>query len=371
MMDAAALGGRGSARLWLAAAVLVVGVLLMLAWLAGMGNGAPPALGQTQVCVAPTVTDLDIHSRYVVVTLDIENADATPESYNVRFKRVGANTWTQRNYDVPADTVLEKKVTGFAGGKLYDIRFLVNCGINDVSTTVERQIMTATVCLAPTVTLTPDADTITVTSLVESPDLEIERFQVRWKRASESTYTAGTFDGNNLAWRWIGRGPSDTRTFGRGHTQSVGLFEEEDYDVQVRSECTVSGNHIHSEPVTLRTRTIAINRHFGLTVEADGETTDELVEGGTVTATLTITSVEMGRRQIGVQARPCVQARNCAVGSHQQGERPHTSGGDTDFELPTHGRRSQPKRGQRLRDASRGRGIRIVDADGADRHRRL
>ena len=298
MMDAAALGGRGSARLWLTAAVLVVGVLLMLAWLAGMGNGAPPALGQTPVCVAPTVTDLDIHSRYVVVTLDIENADATPESYNVRFKRVGANTWTQRNYDVPADTVLEKKVTGFDGGKLYDIRFLVNCGINGVSTTVERQIMTATVCLAPTVTLTPDADTITVTSLVEFPDLEIERFQVRWKRASESTYTAGTFDGNNLAWRWIGRGPSDTRTFGRGHTQSVGLFEEEDYDVQVRSECTVSGNHIHSEPVTLRTRTIAINRHFGLTVEADGETTDELVEGGTVTATLTITSVEMGRNRL-------------------------------------------------------------------------
>ena len=283
MMDAAALGGKGSARPALAAAVLVAGVLVLLAWLAGSGNGSPAAFAQNTTCVAPTVTVLQTHARHVVVEFDIVNADVAPVSYQVRFKQQTETDYPEQwgSYDVPTDTTLEEAIGGFEGDTVYDLQFRVDCGSDNFSTIVTRQVTTITpICVAPDVSVESIAPThIQFRMSVEFHGFDQQYFEIRRRLATESTWSG---------WSSFGVPPDDSRHF-------IHLAEEEDYVFQFRTRCEDSNQQIvHSREITREASTVARDRAFSLNVLVDGKTTTELAEGDTATVTLRITSAYGG-----------------------------------------------------------------------------
>ena len=94
MMDAVALGGKGSSRPALAAAVLVVGVLVLLAWLAGTGNGSPAAFAQNTTCVAPTVTVESRAATHIQFRMSVEFPGLDQQHFEARNRLATESTWS-------------------------------------------------------------------------------------------------------------------------------------------------------------------------------------------------------------------------------------------------------------------------------------
>ena len=262
---------------------MAAGVLVLLAWLAGTGNGSPAAFAQNTTCVAPTVTVLQTHARHVVVEFDIVNADVAPVSYQVRFKQQTETDYPEQwgSYDVPTDTTLEEAIGGFEGDTVYDLQFRVDCGSDNFSTIVTRQVTTITpICVAPDVSVESIAPThIQFRMSVEFHGFDQQYFEIRRRLATESTWSG---------WSSFGVPPDDSRHF-------IHLAEEEDYVFQFRTRCEDSNQQIvHSREITREASTVARDRAFSLNVLVDGKTTTELAEGDTATVTLRITSAYGG-----------------------------------------------------------------------------
>ena len=262
---------------------MVAGVLVLLAWLAGSGNGSPAAFAQNTTCVAPTVTVLQTHARHVVVEFDIVNADVAPVSYQVRFKQQTETDYPEQwgSYDVPTDTTLEEAIGGFEGDTVYDLQFRVDCGSDNFSTIVTRQVTTITpICVAPDVSVESRAPThIQFRMSVEFHGFDQQYFEIRRRLATESTWSG---------WSPFGVPPDDSRHF-------IRLAEEDDYVFQFRTRCEdLNQQIVNSREITREASTVARHRAFSLNVRVEGKTTTELAEGDTATVTLTITSAYGG-----------------------------------------------------------------------------